>query len=188
MHRIFGFLVAAGLVFAGSDTPSIPNFHQVDVNIYRGAQPASQEFQSLAQFGIKTVLDLRDEQGHARAERKLVEAAGMRYISLPMNGLIAPTDQQISRALAVVEDIANGPVFVHCRRGADRTGTVIACYRIAHDQWRNEKALEEARTFGMSWIERGMRSYVLGYRTTTIVTAPAVPSASSTTTAVAPAH
>jgi uncharacterized protein (TIGR01244 family) len=175
MHRIFGLLVAAGLVFAGAGTPSIPNFHQVDANIYRGAQPAPQEFQSLARLGIKTVLDLRDEQSHARAERKLVEAAGMRYISVPMKGMVTPTEQQISRALAVMEDTSHGPIFVHCRRGADRTGTVIACYRIAHDQWLNEKALEEARTLGMSWIERGMRSYVLGYRSPIVTTAPGAP-------------
>jgi protein tyrosine/serine phosphatase len=49
------------------------------------------------------------------------------------------------------------------KRGADRTGTVIACYRIAHNQWPNQEALDEARTFGMSWTERGMRNYVLYY-------------------------
>jgi len=168
MYRIFTLLVTAGLVFAGSDTPSIPNFHQVDANLYRGAQPAPQEFKSLARLGIKTVLDLRPEEDHVRAEQKVVEAAGMRYISLPMNGLLAPTDQQITRALAIIQDSGSGPVFVHCRRGADRTGTVVACYRIAHDQWANEKALEEARTLGMSWVERGMRNYVLRYHSPTV--------------------
>jgi uncharacterized protein (TIGR01244 family) len=150
-------------VFAGPETPAIPNFHQVDEHLFRGAQPAANEFQDLARMGIKTVLDLREE-GHSVSERKLVEAAGMRYVSLPMSGLTAPSDQQISGALAVLEDSANGPVFVHCRRGADRTGTVIACYRIAHDGWQNRQALEEARTFGMSRLERAMRRYVLHYR------------------------
>jgi len=162
MKYVLTLLVASGLVFAGSDTPAIPNFHQVDEHLFRGAQPAASEFQNLARMGIKTVLDLREE-GHAIAEEKLVEAAGMRYISLPMSGVLPPSDQQISRALAVLEDPADGPVFVHCRRGADRTGTVIACYRIAHDGWQNRQALDEARTFGMSWLERAMRSYVLHY-------------------------
>jgi uncharacterized protein (TIGR01244 family) len=134
----------------------------VDEHLFRGAQPAASDFQSLAEMGVKTVLDLREE-GHSAAEEKLVEAAGMRYISLPLSGVAAPSDRQISRALDILEDSASGPVFVHCRRGADRTGTVVACYRIAHDGWRNRQALEEARTFGMSWIERGMRNYVLHY-------------------------
>ena len=133
MYRISVFLFVAGLAIAGSDSPAIPNFHQVDASLYRGAQPAPREFRSLARLGIKTVLDLRDEQSHTRAEERLVKAAGMNYVSLPLNGMLAPTDQQISRALAVISDPANGPVFVHCRRGADRTGTVIACYRVAHD-------------------------------------------------------
>lgn len=183
MHRLSVFLLAAGLAIAGSDTPSIANFHQVDANLYRGAQPSSAEFQSLARFGIKTVLDLRSEHSHTRAEEMLVKAAGMNYVSIPMDGLLAPTDQQISRALAVIDDPANGPVFVHCRRGADRTGTVIACYRVAHDQWSNRRALNEARTMGMSWIERGMRGYVLHYH------APATPTTLATpATASIPAH
>jgi protein-tyrosine phosphatase len=65
--------------------------------------------------------------------------------------------------LGLLNDAAAGPVFVHCRRGADRTGTVLACYRIAHDGWDNSKALSEARSLGMSWIERAMQSYVLHY-------------------------
>ena len=162
MKYVLTLLAAAGLAFAGSDTPAIPNFHQVDAHLFRGAQPAANDFQALARMGIKTVLDLREES-HAPAEAKLVEAAGMRYISLPMSGLIAPSDDQIARALAILDDSTSGPVFVHCRRGADRTGTVIACYRIAHDGWQNRQALDEASTFGMSWAEQSMRSYVLHY-------------------------
>jgi len=118
MKYVLTLLAAGGLVFAGSDTQAIPNFHQVAEHLFRGAQPAASEFQSLARMGIKTVLDLREE-GHSVTEEKLVEAAGMRYISLPMSGVLPPTDQQIARALAVMEDSANGPVFVHCGRGAD---------------------------------------------------------------------
>jgi uncharacterized protein (TIGR01244 family) len=162
MKYVLTLLAAGGLVLAGTGAPSIANFHQVDSNICRGGQPKAAEFQTLARMGIRTVLDLREET-HAPGEEKLVESAGMRYISLPMSRWEAPTDEQIARALAIIEDAANSPVFVHCRRGADRTGTVIACYRVSHDGWQNQRALDEARTFGMSWIERGMRSYVLRY-------------------------
>jgi protein tyrosine/serine phosphatase len=163
--RFVALLLCAGLTSVAADLPAIPNFHQVDGHLYRGAQPSARDFPSLARMGVKTVLDLRDGAGHVRGEQKQVQAAGMRYVSLPMNGLEAPSEQQIARALEILQDEASGPVFVHCRRGADRTGTVVACYRIAHDRWPNQKALDEARTFGMSWLERGMRNYVLRFQT-----------------------
>jgi len=54
-------------------------------------------------------------------------------------------------------------VFVHCKRGADRTGTIIGCYRIAHEGWTADRALSEAKQYGMSWLERGMREYISDY-------------------------
>jgi protein tyrosine/serine phosphatase len=59
-------------------------------------------------------------------------------------------------------------VFVHCRRGKDRTGTVIACYRIQHDGWDNRHALEEAKEHGMSSFERAMRAYILSFKPQTV--------------------
>jgi protein tyrosine/serine phosphatase len=72
----------------------------------------------------------------------------------------APTLEQVSKVLSVLEDSNSWPVFVHCRRGSDRTGTVLACYRISHDHWKNQKALEEAKTYGLSGFERAMRSFI----------------------------
>jgi protein-tyrosine phosphatase len=54
-------------------------------------------------------------------------------------------------------------VFVHCRRGADRTGTVVACYRIGHDRWDGGKAIAEAKADGMSVFQVAMRRYVERY-------------------------
>jgi protein tyrosine/serine phosphatase len=77
----------------------------------------------------------------------------------------APSPQNVAKVLALFNDASAGPVFVHCRRGADRTGTVIACYRISHDGWENHKALQEAKSDGMSWTEIAMKHYVLGFHT-----------------------
>ena len=98
------------------------------------------------------------------AEEAGVKALGMKYVTIPMHGLHAPAKADIAKALALLEDKEAGPVFVHCLRGADRTGTVIACYRVSHDQWESRKALQEARANGMSWIERAMQSFILGYQ------------------------
>jgi tyrosine-protein phosphatase SIW14 len=107
------------------------------------------------------VVDLRWVDEHSIPhEKQVVEADGMRFISVPMKGLGAPTQEQVSQVLSVLEDSNSWPVFIHCRRGADRTGTVLACYRISHDHWQNQKALEEAKTYGLSSFERAMRSFI----------------------------
>ena len=142
----------------------VPNFHQVDRQVYRGGQPAAIGWQSLAQLGVKTVIDLRPPGEHStEAERQAVMAAGMTYLNVPMNGLHAPSDAQVSRVLAVLNTPSAGPVFIHCRRGADRTGTIIACYRMSHANWPNQRAIHEAKSFGMSRFEIGMRHYLSRY-------------------------
>jgi tyrosine-protein phosphatase SIW14 len=146
---------------AGSDpdVPGVKNFHQVDEHVYRGAQPSGPGFASLAKIGIRTVIDLRGES----SEDSAVQRAGMRYVRQPWREFKAPTDAQITEVLALLNDSSGWPVFVHCRRGADRTGTAIACYRIAHDHWSNQQALAEAKTFGMSSLEAGMQRYILHF-------------------------
>jgi protein tyrosine/serine phosphatase len=171
------FALFAGTIAAQPQTcAGVGNFHQLNGAVYRGAQPSAQGFQSLAHLGVKTIVDLRESGGRAVNEKKIVEAAGMKYINIPMDGHAAPTESQVVHLLALLNDNASGPVFVHCRRGADRTGTIMACYRISHDHWENQKALDEAKANGMSWTEMAMKHYVLGYKVNneTVATAAAV--------------
>jgi uncharacterized protein (TIGR01244 family) len=146
---------------ADLDAPEVPNFHQVNEHLYRGGQPADAAWNSLAKLGVKTVIDLRPASEHSLSkEARIVEAAGMVYVSQPMAPLAAPTNEEIRKILSLLDSSAQWPVFIHCRRGADRTGTVIACYRIADNQWTNEEALREARTYGLSPLEIGMRHFI----------------------------
>ncbi|SPE22392.1 conserved exported hypothetical protein [Candidatus Sulfopaludibacter sp. SbA3] len=159
---VFAFAAAAlAAVVSG-----VPNFHQVNENLYRGAQPSLQGLHDLARLGIKTVIDFREPGRRSAAEKRTVEKDGMQYINIPLARLHAPTDQQVAHVLALLDDAAPAPIFLHCRRGADRTGTIVACYRIAHDHWKNRDALSEARKNGMSRMERGMQHYVLHYQAT----------------------
>jgi protein tyrosine phosphatase (PTP) superfamily phosphohydrolase (DUF442 family) len=148
---------------AGEVAPGLPNFHQVNARIYRGGQPKSEGWDTLAKLGVKTVIDLRAEGGHsARAEERAVAAAGMHYVNVPLSGMWAPPDATMAKVLALLDE-STELVFVHCRRGADRTGTVMACYRIAHDGWSNRKALQEAGSYGMRWVNVVMRRYILAF-------------------------
>jgi protein tyrosine/serine phosphatase len=163
----FALLLAAVMPVLAADTdpaPGVRNFHPVDDHIYRGAQPTAEGFTSLSKLGVKMVIDLRRGSEHDQFEKGLVEHAGMRYVHFPLDAFEAPSDGQIAKVLALLDDSSGWPVFIHCERGADRTGTVIACYRISHDHWVNQKALEEAQMHGMRWIEVLMKRYVLSYR------------------------
>ena len=155
---VAALLCGAGLLAQDS---GLPNFKIVNDRILRGGQPSDDGFKKLAERGVKTVVDLRwvDEHDIPR-EKQIVEADGMRFISVPMKGLSAPSLKQMTKVLGILEDSNSWPVFIHCRRGADRTGTVLACYRISHDHWQNQKALEEAKTYGLSSFERAMRSFI----------------------------
>jgi tyrosine-protein phosphatase SIW14 len=159
------FLGLSSMGVAAELTPTVTgvaNFHEVDPNVYRGAQPSLDGFKSLAALGVKTIVDLRGDD-KLPEEQKEVEDLGLRYISIPMSGLTAPTDEQIANILAVFDAADTAPVFVHCREGKDRTGTVVACYRISHDHWANDKALAEAKGYGMSPFQHPRKKYILGF-------------------------
>jgi tyrosine-protein phosphatase SIW14 len=159
-----GFLTLLLLVWIGAgELPPIRNIHQVNDHIYRGAQPTPEGFKALQKMGIKTVIDLRDSRVLAQDEKRLVESLGMQYVSVPMR-MHAPTDEEIARVLAVLNQNGAGPIFIHCLGGRDRTGTAIACYRIEHDGWDNRKAFDEAIANGLGAVDLGMRQYILRYR------------------------
>jgi tyrosine-protein phosphatase SIW14 len=166
-RRAAFFSVATTLTVASAwaDSQNVPNFQKVNDQVYRGAQPTDRGFQDLAQLGIRTVVDLRDIGEHSQAdEQKIVTGLGMRYVSIPMHGLSTPESTKVAAVQALFNDTNSGPVFVHCKRGADRTGMVIAVYRISHDGWDNKKALSEAKSNGMSFFERAIQHYVMDYK------------------------
>jgi protein tyrosine/serine phosphatase len=157
---LFAATTLCGTVSA-ADTPAIPNFHKVNQHIYRGGQPPVEGWTHLAKLGVTTVLDLRreGEDGHSlAAEKHAVEKAGMRYVSVPTQGFSTPRDEDIATILDLFD--SKEVVFVHCKEGKDRTGTAVACYRIARDGWENRQALKEAEKHGIHWYEFHMKRYV----------------------------
>jgi uncharacterized protein (TIGR01244 family) len=141
----------------------LPNFHQVNENLYRGAQPRPGGVKKLSELGIKTVINLRGASDETRKQQAEAEASGMRYFNIPMSALGRPSDEQVERALAIIDTRENWPVFVHCQRGADRTGMIIAVYRISRERWTEEQAITEAKRFGMAGIQFRKKGYISDY-------------------------
>ena len=149
------------LTVLSAEPITVRNFHAVDDRVFRGGQPSEKEFEELSKLSVKTVIDLR--AGVDRSEKSIVERLGIRYIHEPMSAIAEPSSQQIGKILNLLET-EPGPVYVHCLRGKDRTGTVIACYRIAHHKWENQKALDEAKSFGMSMLEWRMQQFIRQFK------------------------
>jgi protein tyrosine phosphatase (PTP) superfamily phosphohydrolase (DUF442 family) len=143
----------------------IPNFGKVDEHLYRGAQPDAAGIQNLKKLGVKLIVNLRMPWDGWKEEAAEAQANGILYTNFPMSGIGRPNNEQVRQVLALFEKIST-PIFVHCQHGCDRTGTVVACYRIQHDRWSSKLALDEAERYGISQWEYPMRTYVVEFKRT----------------------
>ncbi len=154
---------------AAEQVQSLQNFEQVSDSLCRGAQPSTDGLRELAKMGVHTIVDLRGEGGRATKEAQTARSLGMEYVNIPLDGFQAPTADQVAKVQAIFENPSSGKVFVHCRRGADRTGTMVAIYRIEHDHWKNQQALDEAKSMKMAGAERLMQNFVMHYTPAMVV-------------------
>jgi len=169
MVRYFSLLVIVAYLFGSfahgqkkSAKEDLPNFYQVNANLYRGGQPTEAGVKEL-EGKVKTIIYLRGADERAKTEEFWARAAKINFINIPLNNWFGPKDAQIEKILAEINRAENQPVFVHCQRGADRTGTVIAVYRITHDDLTAKQANEEAEKFGFGWWQVWMKDYIKDY-------------------------
>jgi len=120
------------------ERPGLPNLYRVSPTLYRGAQPTREGLEELRRLGVKTIVSLRAFHGEGEA----VAAAGLRYERISFK-VWHPEDEDLRRFLALATDPERQPVFVHCLRGADRTGTAVAVYRICVEGWSRQDAIGE---------------------------------------------
>lgn len=123
----------------------IKNFGQMDERFFRGARPKAEDLQALAALGVTTIIDLTDNS--REFEQPAVEAAGLKYINIPMVDKSYPSIDQVNEFLKVVNDPATGKFFVHCAGGRHRTGVVGAVYRFNVNKWNLDQVLSEMDQF-----------------------------------------
>ena len=153
------WLAAAGAFAAGTDTPVRPanwaqkvevagvtNFYRVTPNLYRGAQPTREGIKQLRQLGIRTVVNLRA----FHSDRDEVAGTGLKSVRFETKPWHAEKEDVVG-FLQVVTNTNNLPVFVHCQRGADRTGMMCAMYRIVVCGWTKPEAIDEMKNGGFDF-------------------------------------
>ena len=132
----------------------IPNLHKVTETLYRGGQPKNNGFKNLKKIGIKTVLSLHGETNKSNSEKILISSLGMNFYNIPLSIYKRPTDEQSLQFLEIILNPQNQPVFIYCTSGRDRTGAMIALYRVVVEQKGPKEAYKEAKDFGF-WPYRG---------------------------------
>jgi len=156
-------LLAVGCASRGlPPTHGVTNFGRVNAKLYRGAQPDAAALDQLQRLGVKSVVNLRGAGRASAAEERQAQQLGIIYTNVPLRQLGAPSEAEVTRVLGLIASLPP-PVFVHCLYGADRTGTIVACYRIEHEGWTSEEALREAREHGIGFWEIGMKSYIRAF-------------------------
>ena len=140
------------------DLPGAPNLHKVSGDLYRGAQPSAEGMEQLEKLGVKTVVNLRS----LHSDRDEISDTGLAYEHIRMKTW-DPETEDVVRFLRIVTDSNCTPVFVHCQRGADRTGMMCAVYRIAVQGWNGDEAMEEMSKGGFGFYSgwQDLVDYVL---------------------------
>ena len=131
---------------------AITNFRQVNENIYSGGTPKPAGLKTLKDLKIKTIINLRNDT--PEYELSFAKNNNIEIINIPMSIYQRPKKEQVLDFLNTTLDKTKHPIFVHCQSGRDRTGTMIAIYRITVDGLTIRQAYQEAKDYGF-WPYRG---------------------------------
>ncbi len=125
------------------EVKGLPNLHRVDINLYRSAQPQQGSGEAIKALGIKTVLNLRESD----QDIILKKTSGIVLKRYPLHTWDID-DRDIIAVLKIITNPANQPTLVHCAHGADRTGLMMASYRIIVQGWSKADARKEMKQGG----------------------------------------
>ncbi|OGN62072.1 MAG: hypothetical protein A3F09_02415 [Chlamydiae bacterium RIFCSPHIGHO2_12_FULL_49_11] len=137
----------------------LPHFYIVDeLNLTRGGQPSKSGIKTLVRAGIKTIINLRIKDFNHRVVKEYYDDM-IRTVHIPFYPY-EPQDRAVIEFLKIVCNPNNLPTFVHCFHGMDRTGLMVAVYRIVVQNWSKEEAIREMKTKGLHWYHRNMIDYI----------------------------
>jgi len=141
-----------------NDIAGLSNFAWASQSVCRGAQPDAQGFKELKKIGIKTIINLRS----MHSDNDMMKGLGLQYCAIPSVAHHSEEEDVIA-FLKVATNPAHQPVFVHCQHGSDRTGLMLAIYRIYVQNWSKEDALKELEVFGRHDIYSNIPKFIKAF-------------------------
>jgi protein tyrosine phosphatase (PTP) superfamily phosphohydrolase (DUF442 family) len=137
---------------AGPKLDGVRKLYVVDDRLWRGAQPGTPGFRSLAESGVTSVIDLRPSKDARKVDREL-GALGMESVHLPVTDGTPPSPSQVRRVVDIVDN-SPGRVFLHCGEGVGRAGTMSAAYKVTTGKASASEALRESLAIGVLTFEQ----------------------------------
>ncbi len=124
------------------------NFHIVDDDIWRSAQPSIESIAVMKRHGLKTIINLRGSEENQLWESRICDSLGIQYFHISMDGRDVPDTADLNNILRIIENQQNQPVMYHCLGGKDRTGIVTAIYRLKNSDISFEEVHKEMLMYG----------------------------------------
>lgn len=121
---------------------NLDNLYRVSDSVYRSEQPTARDFRELERAGIKSILNLR----YLHKDSDVISKTSLKFYHVPMVALYMEQNRFIE-ALRIIKNSPK-PILIHCQHGSDRTGAVIALYRIIFQKWSKEAAINELKYGG----------------------------------------
>lgn len=138
----------------------IPGLYTVSPELVRGAQPRPGGLKLLKEAGVKTIFNLTE---NSELEQKEARELGLNYINIPTSHFKPLPKETIDKFLSAVNSQEMAPVFVHCKEGVDRTGALVAIYRINEEKWSVSKSYKEMIQHGFHPFFTQLTKSVYGF-------------------------
>jgi protein tyrosine/serine phosphatase len=145
----------------------IQRFYRINDDLYRGSAPTTKDVVDLHdQYGINKIVSLDKSAGEHIS--RICKLLGIEHIIIPIDAtelepMAALMNWDIKELL-----LDNGPTYVHCIQGKDRTGMVIAMYECSVDGVPYKEAIKHAKALGFGsgipeqitkFYERAIKAY-----------------------------
>lgn len=127
---------------------------EVTPRLFRGTSP--EKFLSVLKAqGITDIISLRSGfsdvlDGHIYSLARAASEYEIEVTYLPQGFIRHPTEKETAQVIKSIDWIMLRPskIYIHCAEGVDRTGWMVAAYRVTRHGYSVEDAIKE-------WIECG---------------------------------
>ena len=130
---------------------------KINNQIFVSALPKTRDLPCLKEMGIKHVINLMMEPHN----NNFVESFGINVLHIPVKNYSSPSISQIEQAISFIEEHHTEKILIHCWAGLGRTGTIVGCYLVKHEDMSPDKAIKHVRNLRPGSIETGAQEKII---------------------------